>query len=91
MALGIRADGSREILGFWIFGSEGKSAKSWEEVLRELKRRDVKRIELFITDDLPRIEEAIKMVYSNAGVRLKLCLIICKILIGGGRNGQGDL
>jgi len=32
LALGIKPDGRREILGFWIFGSEGESAKNWENL-----------------------------------------------------------
>jgi len=51
LALGIKFDGSREILGFWLFGSEGESAKNWEEILRELSRRGVKKVQLFITDE----------------------------------------
>jgi len=58
--------GSREILGFWLFGSEGESAKNWEEILRELSRRGVKKVQLFITDDLPGIENVIKMVYPSS-------------------------
>ena len=32
LALGIKPDGRREILGFWIFGSEGESARNWENL-----------------------------------------------------------
>jgi putative transposase len=53
MALGIKPDGRREILGFWLFGAEGESARNWEEVLKDLKRRGVQRVRIFITDDLP--------------------------------------
>jgi transposase-like protein len=73
LALGIKFDGSREILGFWLFGSEGESAKNWEEILRELSRRGVKKVQLFITDDLPGIENAIKMVYP--GSEWQLCVL----------------
>ena len=45
LALGIKPDGRREILGFWLFGAEGESAENWEEVLKELNRRGVKRVE----------------------------------------------
>jgi len=41
IALGIKPDGRREILGFWLFGAEGESARNWEEVLKDLKRRGV--------------------------------------------------
>jgi len=40
IALGIKPDGRREVLGFWLFGAEGESAHNWEEVLKDLKRRE---------------------------------------------------
>ena len=50
MALGIKPDGRREILGFWLFGVEGESARNWEEVLKDLKRRGGQRVRIFSTD-----------------------------------------
>ena len=47
VALGIKPDGRREILGFWLFGAEGESARSEEEVLKDLKRRGVQRVRIF--------------------------------------------
>ena len=66
IALGIKPDGRREVLGFWLFGAEGESAKNWEEVLKDLWRRSVREVRTFITDDLPGIEEAIRQVYPKA-------------------------
>lgn len=70
MALGIKPDGRREILGFWLFGAEGESARNWEEVLKALKRRGVQRVRIFITDDLPGLEEAIKKIFPDADWQL---------------------
>lgn len=70
MALGIEPDGRREILGFWLFGAEGESARNWEEVLKDLKRRGVQRVRIFITDDLPGLEEAIKKIFPEADWQL---------------------
>ena len=42
MALGIKPDGRREILGFWLFGAEGESSRNCEKVLKDLKRRGAK-------------------------------------------------
>ena len=60
IALGVKPDGRREILGFWLFGAEGESAKNWEEVLKDLWRRGIRRVKIFITrnrggdsEDLP--------------------------------------
>ena len=41
--------------------------------LRELNRRGVKKVQLFITDDLPGIENAIKMVYPAS--EWQLCVL----------------
>ena len=73
LALGIKPDGRREILGFWLFGAEGESAKNWEEVLKDINRRGVKKVELFISDDLPGIEDAIKRIYP--GSNWQVCVL----------------
>jgi transposase-like protein len=70
MALGIKPDGRREILGFWLFGAEGESAGNCEEVLKDLKRRGVQRVRIFISDDLPGLEEAIKKIFPEADWQL---------------------
>jgi transposase-like protein len=70
IALGIKLDGRREILGFWLFGAEGESARNWEEVLKDLKRRGVQWVRIFITDDLPGLEEAIKKIFPEADWQL---------------------
>jgi transposase-like protein len=70
MALGIKPDGRREILGFWLFGAEGESARNWEGVLKDLRRRGVQRVRIFISDDLPGLEEAIKQIFPEADWQL---------------------
>ena len=70
IALGIKRDGRREVLGFWLFGAEGESAHNWEEVLKDLKRRGVQRVQIFITDDLPGLEEAIKKIFPDSDWQL---------------------
>ncbi len=52
VALGVREDGRREVLGWWLGGSEGESAEIWDEILGELKEREVKQVHLFVTDGL---------------------------------------
>ena len=60
MALGIKPYGRREILGFWLFGGEGESARNWQEVFKDLKGCGVQRVQIFIRDDLTGLEEGIK-------------------------------
>ena len=43
-----------------MFGAEGESSHNWETILKELWEREVRRVRLFISDDLPGIEEAIR-------------------------------
>ena len=39
VVVGLNWDGTREVLGFWLFGSEGESSINWQEVFGELKSR----------------------------------------------------
>jgi len=70
LLLGIKSDGRREVLGFWLFGAEGESAKNWEEVLKDLWRRGVRKARIFITDDLPGLEEAVRKIFPEADWQL---------------------
>ena len=73
LALGIRPDGRREILGFWLFGAEGESATNWRQVVRELWERGVREAKLFISDDLPGIEEAVREIFPSS--KWQLCVL----------------
>ena len=73
MALGLKLEGSRKILGFWVFGAEGESSHNWETILKELWEREVRRVRLFISDDLPGIEEAIRRIFPQA--TWQLCMV----------------
>jgi putative transposase len=57
IALGVRADGSKEILGLWLEQSEG--AKFWLRVMNELKNRGVEDVLLAVVDGLKGFPEAI--------------------------------
>jgi transposase-like protein len=50
LALGILSDGTRDILGLWIEGTEG--AKFWMKVFNDLKTRGVNDILIAVTDGL---------------------------------------
>ncbi len=39
VALGMKPGGSREVLGFWVFGAEGESSHNRETILKELWER----------------------------------------------------
>ncbi len=73
VALGLKPDGTREILGFWLSGAEGESSIVWKEILREFKERGIKSVELFIADGLIGLQEAIKMEFP--GSKFQLCVL----------------
>ena len=64
ITIGIRLDGTKEVLGFTIAPTE--SAYIWKEVLQDLKNRGLKEVLLVVTDGLSGIEESIHSVYQNA-------------------------
>jgi putative transposase len=73
VALGVKPDGRREVLGFWLFGAEGESSRNWKGIMRELWGREVRVVKVFISDDLPGIEEAIREVFPQA--KWQLCVV----------------
>lgn len=62
LALGIRADGRKEVLGLWIEQTEG--AKFWLKVFNELKNRGLDDILIAVVDGLRGFPEAIEAVYG---------------------------
>jgi putative transposase len=67
VAIGVRADGAKEVLGLWIEQNEG--AKFWLRVLNELKNRGVEDILLAVVDGLKGFPEAIAAVYPDTVVQ----------------------
>jgi len=73
IAQGTDHEGSREILGFWVMGSEGESARAWREIFSELKERGVEHVDIVVSDDLSGIEDAVVSVFPSADHQL--CLV----------------
>ena len=67
IALGVRADGRKEILGLWIEQTEG--AKFWLRVMNELKNRGVEDILIAVVDGLKGFPDAITAVFPQAQVQ----------------------
>ena len=53
-------------MAVWRGRGERQKSRNWEEGLKDLKRRGVQRVRVFITDDLPGLEEAIKKIFPDA-------------------------
>lgn len=64
IAVGIREDGSKEVLAYTVAPTE--SAFVWEEVLVDLKERGVEEVLLFISDGLKGITDRIFSVFPDA-------------------------
>src|ERR687886_2915031 len=67
LALGVRADGRKEILGLWIEQTEG--AKFWLRVMTELKNRGVEDVLIAVVDGLKGFPDAITAVFPRAQVQ----------------------
>jgi putative transposase len=71
LAIGIKLDGSKEVLGMWTSANEG--AKFWLQVLTELRNRGVEDVFIVCVDGLKGFPEAIETVYPQAQVQL--CIV----------------
>ncbi|OQD16460.1 transposase [Burkholderia cenocepacia] len=67
LALGIQADGQRDVLGLWIEQTEG--AKFWLKVFNELKTRGCQDIPIAMVDGLKGLTEAIGTAYPKTTVQ----------------------
>ena len=71
LALGVRPDGTRDILGLWIENTEG--AKFWMKVFNDLKTRGVNDILIAVTDGLKGMAEALGAVFP--ATTLQTCIV----------------
>ena len=71
VALGVNAEGHKELLGLWIAETEG--AKFWLTVLTELQNRGVEDVLIACVDGLTGFPDAINTVFSQAQVQL--CIV----------------
>jgi putative transposase len=67
LALGTRADGTKEVLGLWIAENEG--ASFWQMVLNELRNRGVEDMLIAVVDGLKGFPEAIEAIYPKTSVQ----------------------
>jgi transposase-like protein len=71
LALAVRRDGTREILGLWIETTEG--AKFWMKVFNDLKTRGVNDILIAVTDGLSGMPAALAAVFPRT--TLQTCIV----------------
>jgi transposase-like protein len=71
LALSIRLDGQKELLGMWIERNEG--SKFWTGILNELKNRGVQDALIAAVDGLTGFPEAVNAVFPETEVQL--CMV----------------
>jgi len=71
LAIGIKLDGDKEVLGMWV--SENEGAKFWLQVVTELNNRGVQDIFIACVDGLKGFPEAIETVFPKTQVQL--CIV----------------
>ena len=72
LILGVRPEGNREILGFFIPGGK-EGAYNWEEIFKSLEKRGLKKVDLFVIDDLTGLTEAISRQFKTSDIQI--CIV----------------
>jgi putative transposase len=67
LALGVAADGTKDVLGLWIEQNEG--ARFWLKVMNELRNRGVQDILIAVVDGLKGFPETITTVFPQTQVQ----------------------
>ncbi len=67
LALGIQADGQRDVLGLWVEQTEG--AKFWLKVFNDLKTRGCQDILIAVVDGLKGLVDAIGVAFPRTTVQ----------------------
>lgn len=71
LAVGLRQDGLKEVLGMWL--GKNESAAFWMSVLTDLKTRGVDDILITVTDNLNGFTETIKSVFPDSN--RQICVV----------------
>lgn len=74
LAIGVRADGSRDILGIWI--EQAGRAKFWVRVMAELKNRGLEHIRMAVVDDKMDFPHAIQAINPQAEIQTGIVRLI---------------
>ena len=67
LAIGVNAEGNKEVLGLWLEEKEG--AKFWLKILTEIKNRGVEDILILCCDGLKGFPEAIEAVFPKTTIQ----------------------
>lgn len=70
IALKVRADGAKEVLGLWL--EQNEATKLWLQVMNELRNRGVEDVLLAVDDDLKGFPDAITAVFPETIVQTQI-------------------
>ena len=68
LAVGLRPDGKKEVLGLWL--GKNESSAYWMSVLTDLKARGVEDILITVTDNLNGFSSTIESVFPNSNKQI---------------------
>ncbi|CAN5299566.1 IS256 family transposase [soil metagenome] len=71
LALGLNAEGRKELLGIWVSQNEG--AKFWLSIFTELKNRGMKDVLIACVDGLTGLDEALLAAFPD--VMVQTCIV----------------
>ena len=71
IAIGLRQDGLKEVLGMWL--GKNESSAFWMSVLTDIKARGVKDILITVTDNLNGFTDTIKTVFPKSSTQI--CIV----------------
>ena len=70
LALGVTAEGTRDVLGLWAGEhGDGEGAKYWLRVLSEIKNRGVRDVLMLVCDGLKGLPDAVNATWDKAIVQ----------------------
>ncbi len=69
--LGLKSNLTREVLGIYNYPTE--NASNWVDIAKDIQRRGVRRVNLFVSDGLKGIEESLKQVFPTTP--LQSCIV----------------
>ena len=71
LAVGLKNDGKKEVLGLWL--GQNEAASFWMGVLTDLKTRGVEDILITVTDNLTGFSKTIRSVFPQA--QIQICVV----------------
>lgn len=71
--LGIKLDGTKEVMGMWI-SKDNENSIYWLDIFNEIKNRGVNDILIISTDNLPGITKAINSSFPNTQIQNVWCI-----------------